>query len=163
MHSCHTKTSWQYWTKVRSYTVSGLQSKNIMQTPSFLENHISQIPALQVLCNLGYTYLTPPEVEKERRGKLSNVILENILEAQLRKINTINHKGNTSKFSDDNIQRAMKLLREYPREMGTSLAHSCTTSTGGIQRTMCSTSWMSLASAERLLGATKSMRLVAPT
>lgn len=89
-----------------------------MQTPSFLENHISQIPALQVLCNLGYTYLTRAEVEKERRGKLSNVILEDILEAQLRKINTINHKGNTSKFSDENIQRAMKLLREYPRDIG---------------------------------------------
>jgi type I restriction enzyme R subunit len=89
-----------------------------MQTPSFLENHISQIPALQVLCNLGYSYLTSDEVEKERRGKLSNVILEDILEAQLRKINTINHKGNTYKFSDDNIQRAMKLLREYPRDVG---------------------------------------------
>ena len=36
-----------------------------MQTPSFIEDHISQIPALQLLQNLGYTYLTP-EVEKYR-------------------------------------------------------------------------------------------------
>lgn len=28
-----------------------------MNTPSFKEDHISQIPALQMLVNLGYTYL----------------------------------------------------------------------------------------------------------
>ena len=89
-----------------------------MTTPSFLENHISQIPALQVLCNLGYTYLTPEEVDKERRGKLSNVLLEDILESQLRRINTINHKGQTYKFSDDNIHKAIRLLRDYPRDVG---------------------------------------------
>ena len=87
-------------------------------TPSFLENHISQIPALQVLCNLGYTYLSPSEVEKQRSGKLSNVFLEDVLESQLRKINTIHYKGKSHQFSDENIQRAMKLLREYPRDVG---------------------------------------------
>ena len=50
-----------------------------MLTPSFIEDHISQIPVLQLLQNLGYTYLTPDEVLKERQGKLSNVILEDIL------------------------------------------------------------------------------------
>ena len=35
-----------------------------MQTPSFKEDHISQIPALQLLQNLGYTYLSPDEAEK---------------------------------------------------------------------------------------------------
>ena len=57
-----------------------------MQTPSFIEDHISQIPALQLLQNLGYTYLTPDEILKERQDKLSNVILEDILEQQLMKI-----------------------------------------------------------------------------
>ena len=51
-----------------------------MQIPSFIEDHISQIPALQLLQNLGYTYLTPDEVLKERQRKVSNVILEHILE-----------------------------------------------------------------------------------
>ena len=32
-----------------------------METPSFKEDHISQIPALQMLMNLGYTYLSPAE------------------------------------------------------------------------------------------------------
>ena len=89
-----------------------------MSTPSFLENHISQIPAIQVLCNLGYTYLTPDEVRHQRGGKLSNVLLEGILEAQLRKINTINYKGKTYPFSDDNIHKAIRLLKDYPRDVG---------------------------------------------
>ena len=32
-----------------------------MNTPSFKEDHISQIPALQMLQNLGYIYLSPEE------------------------------------------------------------------------------------------------------
>ncbi len=44
-----------------------------MDTPSFKEDHISQIPALQLLQNLGYTYLSPAEAEKFRGGKTSNV------------------------------------------------------------------------------------------
>ena len=74
-----------------------------MQTPSFIEDHISQIPALQLLQNLGYTYLTPEEVLKERQEKLSNVILEDILEQQLMKINVINFKGKVYPFSPASI------------------------------------------------------------
>ena len=38
-----------------------------MNTPSFQEDHISQMPALQVLQNLGYTYLRPQEVILQRK------------------------------------------------------------------------------------------------
>ena len=46
-----------------------------MNTPSFQEDHVSQVPALQLLQNLGYTYLRPQEVFLERKGKLGNVLL----------------------------------------------------------------------------------------
>ena len=58
-----------------------------MNTPSFQEDHISQVPALQLLQNLGYTYLRPQEVYLERKGRLSNVLLEGILAEQLRRMN----------------------------------------------------------------------------
>ena len=58
-----------------------------MDTPSFKEDHISQIPALQMLVNLGYTYLSPAEAERQRGGKTSNVLLEDVLRKQLKKIN----------------------------------------------------------------------------
>ena len=40
-----------------------------MDTPSFKEDHISQIPALQMLVRLGYAYLSPAEAERQRGGK----------------------------------------------------------------------------------------------
>jgi hypothetical protein len=46
-----------------------------MDTPSFKEDHISQIPALQMLVNLGYTYLSPAEADRQRGGKTTNVLL----------------------------------------------------------------------------------------
>lgn len=85
-----------------------------MQTPSFIEDHISQIPALQLLQNLGYTYLTPEEVLKERQNKLSNVILEDILEQQLLKFNKIQFKGKIYPFSPASIRGAIDAIKNVP-------------------------------------------------
>ena len=60
-----------------------------MKTLSFKEDNISQIPALQLLQKLGYTYLSPEESIRLRGGKTSNVILEPILRSQLNLINSI--------------------------------------------------------------------------
>lgn len=81
--------------------------------PSFKEDEISQIPALQLLQNLGYTYLTPQEALAARGGKTSNVILEDILETQLKKINKITFKGKQYDFSDSNIKAAGLALKDY--------------------------------------------------
>lgn len=85
-----------------------------MQTPSFIEDHISQIPALQLLQNLGYIYLTPEEVLKERQDKLSNVILEDILEQQLLKFNKIQFKGKIYPFSPASIRGAIDAIKDVP-------------------------------------------------
>ena len=85
-----------------------------MQTPSFIEDHISQIPALQLLQNLGYIYLTPEEVLKERQDKLSNVILEDILEQQLLKFNKIQFKGKIYPFSPASIRGAIDAIKNVP-------------------------------------------------
>ena len=70
------------------------------QLPSFLEDHISQIPALQLLQNLGWRYLTPAETVSLRGGKLGNVLLESVLVEQLRKLNRIRFKGQEYEFSE---------------------------------------------------------------
>lgn len=82
-----------------------------MDTPSFKEDHISQIPALQLLVNMGYVYLTPEEALVARGGKSSNVILESILEPQLRQINKIQYKGSEYPFSNGNITTAINTLK----------------------------------------------------
>jgi type I restriction enzyme R subunit len=82
------------------------------ELPSLLEDHISQIPALQLLQNLGWHYLTPTEAVKLRSGKLSNVLLEEILVEQIRKLNTIHFKGQEYKFTEGNIQSAVQSLKD---------------------------------------------------
>jgi len=60
-----------------------------VNTPNFLESHVSQIPAVQFLQQLGFAYLATEEVAVERRGKLGHVLLEGTLAAQLRRINRV--------------------------------------------------------------------------
>ena len=88
-------------------------STKSQDVPSFLEDRISQIPALQLLQNLGWQYLTPREAVTLRAGKLSNVILDGVLVPQLRKFNKIRFKGAEYEFSEANIQSAIQALREF--------------------------------------------------
>ena len=82
--------------------------------PSFREELISQIPALQLQRAMGYSYLNPEQALAARGGKLSNVVLDSVLEAQLRKINRIHYKGRAYPFSEENIQEAMRKLKNEP-------------------------------------------------
>ena len=87
---------------------------NNLFTPSFKEDHISQVPALQLLVNLGYIYLTPEEALNARSSKTSNVVLEIVLEKQLRQINTILYKGGEYPFSNNNVTNAISALKNIP-------------------------------------------------
>jgi len=90
-----------------------------METPSFKEDHISQIPALQMLINLGYIYLSPTEAERLRGGKTSNVLLEDVLRKQLKEINSIRVSATkTSIFTDENIERGLLALKNLPMNEG---------------------------------------------
>ena len=91
--------------------------------PSFLEDHVSQIPALQLLQNLGYVYLRREEVHLERGGKLSNALLEGVLEKQLRRLNRISFKGADHEFSDANIQAAIQTLKDVTLADGSTRAN----------------------------------------
>lgn len=90
-----------------------------MQGISFKEDHISQIPALQLLQKLGYTYLTPDEALAMRGGKTSNVLLEDVLRSQLRRINSIRVNRNKEElFSEQNIENGVLAMRKIPMEGG---------------------------------------------
>src|SRR3972149_2730325 len=77
----------------------------------FNEKYLSQIPALQLLINLGYEYLPPDKAFKARQGKSGNVLLEVVMQEQLKKINRIRYKGREFLFSEENIQSAMQKLK----------------------------------------------------
>ena len=82
-----------------------------MDSFRFNEKHLSQIPALQLLANLGFRYLTPAEALAMRGGRLSNVLLEDVLRDSLKRINRIQHKGDQYLFSEENLQTAIQRLK----------------------------------------------------
>ena len=89
-----------------------------MNNPSFIEDHISQVPALKLLMNMGWKYLSPDEALEARGGRSSNVLLEDILKDQLEKINKIDYKQKEFNFSESNINNAILAIRDLPIQDG---------------------------------------------
>ena len=77
----------------------------------FNEEHLSQIPALQVLIAMGYEYLPPGRAIELRGGRLGNVVLDEVLREQLKRINRIGYRGGEYLFSEENIQTAIQRLK----------------------------------------------------
>jgi type I restriction enzyme R subunit len=97
----------------------GFAKKRTMNTPSFKEDHISQIPALQMLVNMGYTYISPSEADRLRGGKTTNVLLEEVLRRQLKEINSIRVSATkTAIFTDENIEKGILALKNLPMHEG---------------------------------------------
>lgn len=91
----------------------------MMQTPSTTEDHTSQLPALQLLIQLGYSYLSPDEALVARQGKSSQVLLKEIVRSQLRKINTVRVSSSQStQLSDTNIDTALRTLEHLNLSQG---------------------------------------------
>jgi len=92
----------------------------MMNNISFKEDHISQIPALQFLQKLGYTYLSQEEALELRGGKITNVLLESVLRKQLQEINSeIQVSGTkTSFFSAQNIENGVVAMRNIAMDEG---------------------------------------------
>ncbi len=91
-----------------------------MDTPSFKEDHISQIPALQLLQKLGYTYFSPDEALQARGNKTTNVILEDVLRKALKEINSEKRISSTKTtyISDANIENGIRALKDLPMNEG---------------------------------------------
>ncbi|MBT7442962.1 MAG: type I restriction endonuclease subunit R [Methylococcales bacterium] len=52
-------------------------------TPKFQEEYSAKLPALTLLCNLGWTFLSPEQALSERSHKQDEIVLRNILRQQL--------------------------------------------------------------------------------
>ncbi|MBL9160985.1 MAG: type I restriction endonuclease subunit R [Verrucomicrobiales bacterium] len=83
-----------------------------MSAPSFREDPMSQLPAVELLVNLGWSYLTPAEALAERAGRKKSVLLEGVLRDRLAAINRFNYKGRTHAFSETGIESAIAALTE---------------------------------------------------
>lgn len=83
---------------------------------NFDESKQSQLPAVELLINLGYEYLPTALADIERGNDFSNFILKNIAAKQLMKINSYTHKGKTHKFSEKDVHQAIDELENIPLE-----------------------------------------------
>jgi type I restriction enzyme R subunit len=92
------------------------------------EVHNSQLTALHLLQALkpGWTLLTKTEVDRVRRGRLGNVLLEDILATQLTRLNRIEQDGRFFPFSEANIRTAIERLR-IPEPLGLMTLNERTT------------------------------------
>lgn len=82
--------------------------------PVISEESVSKRPALHLLQNLGWRYLSPEEAVNHRGGRVKDVILEGVLAPWLRQNNHIQYKGGTFPFSEANIFNAVQALKEIP-------------------------------------------------
>ncbi|MBT9548921.1 MAG: type I restriction endonuclease subunit R [Candidatus Sericytochromatia bacterium] len=84
------------------------------QTPDLNEDAISQLPALQLLNNLGYTYLSPEAALRLRGERKKEVLLEGILVPWLREHNQMRYKGQSYPISENNILAMVQALKDLP-------------------------------------------------
>lgn len=80
----------------------------------FTEFASSQAQALILLEKLGYEYIPPAEALAKRGGRKSMPVLLDILETQLKKLNSISFMGQTHPFSQANIRRAVQEIAQVP-------------------------------------------------
>lgn len=74
---------------------------------NFDEAKQSQLPFVELLVNMGWTYLPKTELEKARDFDPSKHILKNIAEVALSKINSFEFGGKIHEFSPKNIANAV--------------------------------------------------------
>ncbi|MFC1898376.1 type I restriction endonuclease subunit R [Candidatus Cloacimonadota bacterium] len=77
----------------------------------YTEHSSSHVPALQLLKKMGYNYISP-ESCLEQRGSHYRVILKETLYKKLSELNSYEYKGQKHKFSQGNIEQAIKDLDE---------------------------------------------------
>jgi type I restriction enzyme R subunit len=77
------------------------------QSPPTTEDATSQIPALDLLQQFGWTYLSPAEVNQLRGGRQSEVLLKGVLAEALARLNRFEVRGRSYPFTEGAIQDAI--------------------------------------------------------
>ncbi len=79
---------------------------------SYLEDFDSKIPAIQLLCGLGWQYLSRGEAVQLLNGRLDQVVLSGVLRPWLAAHARFEVKGEDYEFSDANIFEAIRRLTD---------------------------------------------------
>jgi type I restriction enzyme, R subunit len=88
----------------------GTQSREM---PNYLQKVQSQMPALHLLMQMGWAYLTPEEADRLRCNRLGRAILEPLLAAHIRDHCRFAFKGVAHPFTENAIQSAVQALQGF--------------------------------------------------
>jgi type I restriction enzyme, R subunit len=80
----------------------------------------SQLPAVEILVNLGWKYISKADINKERKNNNSKFILTEIAKEKLMEINDYEVGGEKYKFSDKDIYDAIEEMEKMPFDGMTS-------------------------------------------
>jgi type I restriction enzyme R subunit len=83
------------------------------ELPSYLEKVQSQLPALHLLMQMGWQYLTPEETVNLRNGRSGAVVLEPILIDHIRRHCRYRFKGAVHPFTENAIQNAVQAIKNF--------------------------------------------------
>ena len=83
---------------------------------NFDEAKQSQLPAVELLVNMGFKYLSRNDIAHQRDMDESKFILKDIAFNKLKEINSYEYKEKIHKFSDKNIHDAIEELENIPLE-----------------------------------------------
>jgi type I restriction enzyme R subunit len=90
-----------------------MEDETPYQTPSYLEKVQSQLPALQLLTEMGWEYLPPEKTSELRDGRLGAAILEPILFDFIRENGRYTFKGREHVFTENAIANAVQALKAF--------------------------------------------------
>jgi type I restriction enzyme R subunit len=83
------------------------------ELPSYLEKVQSQLPALHLLMQMGWHYLTPEKANRLRGDRLGSTILEPVLVDHIRSRCRFTFKGAAHPFTENAIQSAVQTLKGF--------------------------------------------------
>lgn len=106
-----------------------------MNAPQFPTSEAGgpQLQALHTLANLGWRYMSRAEGEAQRRGRLSETLLEDVLNERMRALNPIEQRGRTHPVTDAAIAEAIGRLKAATLDMSAGLLGANRAATDLIQ------------------------------
>ncbi len=88
----------------------------MLENVNFDEARQSQLPFVEMLINMGYTYLPTAELMRQRSNDTSYFLLKETTANSLMRINEYEHSGQTFKFSDKDVTEAIDELENIQFE-----------------------------------------------
>lgn len=94
----------------------------LKSVPKFQEEYSAKIPALALLCNLGWTFLPPEAALAAREGKTSEVVLRDVLRNQLKK-KRFTFAGQEHSISGQSVENIIHEICSPPLNEGLGVAN----------------------------------------